>query len=149
MKKFLLMVTASFAMLVTSCAPKFSQASYFIDYSRYADQGFFISESAAFTGEYKPVGSMLVVERPGRDKTYVSNPKPTNRKAYEDDIYNSPAKSEPNHWRLASVQSALDFIVSEAKNQGANGIIGVKITTDNEKGKQPGIAVSGMLIKRN
>lgn len=58
-------------VLLPSCGPTYSVVTGYIDYSKYSDQGFFITEAPTVPFDYTPIGSMSVTEYSGKDKEYV------------------------------------------------------------------------------
>lgn len=141
-KHFFIMLALSMAASLTSCYPKFSDRVYFLDYSRFADEGFFITESNTVPFDYKPIGSVLVEERPGKKEVSMVH-KPGYDPIYGEDN----AKTTKSIYTYASADSALEALQKFAKENNADGVINIKISRG-EGSERPYFFVSGMLIKR-
>ena len=143
MKKFLFTLCGLMTLLMSSCYPKFTDKFYYLDYSRYASQGFFITESPTVPFDYSPIGSVLLEETSGK-KEITAVHKPGYDAIYgEDNSVTTKSKYE-----YASSESALDAIQKFAKDNGADGIINLKISSEVENHRGYTVIISGMLIKR-
>jgi len=100
MKKLLFF--AAIVLLFYSCSPEIYYAvnSYTIDYSKYTEKNFFITESNSVNFEYKPVGSIVVESVSG--------------------YYNSEFIS-------ANIDDAFIKLYQVAQKNKANGVINVKM----------------------
>lgn len=145
MKKLSILLCLVLIALLPSCGPTHSVVTGYIDYSKYSDQGFFITEAPTVPFDYTPIGSMSVTEYSGKDKEYVVESVQTNDKEY-DNLY-APERTKTSHWREATPMSALSAIVERAKSIGANGIMSLQLLPVYEKKNIIGYTVSGMLIK--
>ena len=138
-------------LLVTSCTTykiPYRRYSAAIDFSAYAQKGFFITESNSVSFPYEPVGSISAVVSSGYEILNSENLKST------DDVYGSYKKIKYGKMIDASVNDALDELYNSAIRLGADGIINfrseyvpslynkaVLITPDS-------YIVSGMAIRR-
>jgi uncharacterized protein YbjQ (UPF0145 family) len=138
-------------LLVTSCTTykiPYRRYSGTIDFSAYAQKGFFITESNSVSFSYEPLGSITSVVSSGYEILNLENLKSN------DDIYGSYKKIKYGKMIDASVNDALDELYNSALRLGADGIINfrseyvpslynkaVLITPDS-------YVVSGMAIRR-
>jgi uncharacterized protein YbjQ (UPF0145 family) len=138
-------------LFVTSCTTykiPYRRYSAAIDFSAYAQKGFFITESNSVSFSYEPVGSISAVVSSGYEILNSENLKST------DDVYGSYKKIKYGKMIDASVNDALDELYNSAIRLGADGIINfrseyvpslynkaVLITPDS-------YIVSGMAIRR-
>lgn len=156
MKKgiYSIIAVAMAVALLTGCVPKTYHEIYFTDYSSYADHGFFITESSTVPFDYKPIGSLYLIEHSGavelkdykeiKEENNIRKSKPSDY----DDIYSDPYKvgKKKYKWKYADAYSAMNAAVDFAKERGGDGIMNIRIKVD-EKNK--GIFhVSGMIFKR-
>lgn len=150
MKKLLLGLGVVFALLSSSCishSPAFERYIAYLDYSEYTADGFYISEAMNVPFEYTPVASLTVSEFPGWDKRSKSGSLYDNVAAKDADSYYD-SNYNKWYWRAAAPDSALKGLVKTAKQTGANGIIGLKVTpVETNRGLH--YVVSGMLIKKH
>lgn len=117
-------------VLFSSCSTNrivYTSLSGMIDYSKYTQKGFFITESNSVSFEYVPVGSVYAEISSGYEvigekidtfyndleKSYYSVKKKTFREDY-------------NGWRNADINNAIDMIYSKSIQTGANGIINLQ-----------------------
>lgn len=144
-------------MIFSSCvSQKFGHVTSYLDYSRYSDAGFFITELQSVPFDYVPIGSISVREYSGNDnkeKTEQSLHRIESSGSLEkkDDIYERrTGYSSPSKWRTATATSTLNAAVEEAKSVGGNGLIALDVTTfiDTKTREVTSIRVSGMVIKR-
>lgn len=139
-------------VMTVSCSPKryYSSFTYLIDYQKYTEEGFFLTESNSVSFEYSPVGSVcsVVESRAGSEAAF----KPV--KHYVDDtLYeNDPSIKVHREIKSATVDDAIATAIECARVKGANGIINLSVT---ETSKDIGygltekvIIVKGMAIKR-
>lgn len=142
MKKFLFTLCVVMALVMSSCSPKFTDKFYYLDYSRFASQGFFITESPTVPFDYTPVGSVYLEEKSGKKKiTAVHNP------GYDAIYGEDNSATTKSVYEYASSTTALEAMERFAKENNANGIINLKICSRYE-GSQFIVSISGMLIKR-
>lgn len=144
MKKLSILLFFVIMVLLPSCGPTYSVVTGYIDYSKYSDQGFFITEAPTVPFDYTPIGSMSVTEYSGKDKEYVVESVQTDKEY--DNLY-AADRTKTSHWREATPMSALSAIVERAKIVGANGIMSLQLLPVYEKKNIIGYTVSGMLIK--
>lgn len=148
MKHLSILLFLAFIALLSSCTTHYICVTSYMDYSKYADEGFFITEASTVPFSYTPVGSMTVSEFSGKDENYTPIESTDTKSNKEfDNLYGSVVP-KPNHWREATAKTALAAIVERAKTLGANGIMGIRIETVYKKDDVIGYTVSGMLIKR-
>lgn len=138
-------------LFVTSCTTykiPYRRYSAAIDFSAYAQKGFFITESNSVSFPYEPVGSISAVVSSGYEILNSENLKSN------DDVYGSYKKIKYGKMIDASLNDALDELYNSALRLGADGIINfrseyvpslynkaVLITPDS-------YVVSGMAIRR-
>lgn len=130
------------AAIFSSCAPsmgKYYMYTSVVDYSRYSQKGFFITESNSVSFEYTPIGSIYV--------EVVSGDTPI------------PAKDEMSYetyvFKAANLDDAFQKLVDAGMKRDANGVINVKTEHykpyyNKEENKIIGDSwvVTGMLIKK-
>lgn len=136
------------AVAMASCMPEFTNKVYYTDYSNLSNQGFFVTESNSVSFDYKTIGSMVLQQESGQTKVRVQKEKDKKKPTGFDDIYGEdrPQKQPKtkSKYKLATAQGALADFAEEAKQRGANGVIGLKITY----GPGAAVIVSGMIIKK-
>lgn len=153
MKKILLLLTVG--ILIASCSIyiPYSLNTYSIDYSKYTKDGFFITESNSVSFDYDPVASVGAKETTGytNAKEYEAI---KSSKIKEDSVYGNSLEGRkekrspnPNTKVYATLETAIDAIVSETKQLGGNAIIGIKIA-DLGSSEFPEYLVTGMAVKR-
>lgn len=110
-----------------------------IDYTKYTQQGFFMSEASSVTFEYEPISSVSAIIFSGNKPGWADEKKKLNIQ----DNYSGD-------WKKAEYADALDVIYNEAIKNGADGIINLtfKVGYTNE-GFVEYVEVKGMAIKRN
>ena len=136
------------AISVSSCAPKFSQTAYFVDYQQAAEGKVFITESNSVSFDYTPIGSILVEEVAGKYKEQLSL---SDRQAFKktDPIYGDLDQSaSKNSYRYPNAESALDYAANSALKMGGDGIINLKMVSSMSNDKRPMLTITGMVIKR-
>ena len=69
MKKSPFLLAFVLTLLVCSCAPKFSQSAYYVDYRPAYNMGVFVSESNSVSFDYEPIASLMVNEYNGEVAT--------------------------------------------------------------------------------
>lgn len=148
MKHLSILLFLVFIAILSSCGTQYHCVTGYMDYSKYANQGFFITEAPTVPFNYTPVGSMTVTEYSGKDKGYIANESAVSEEDKKfDDLYGNTRK-KTSHWHDASPDGALAAIVERAKFFKADGIIGVRFETVYSNKTVIGYTVSGMLIKR-
>ncbi|MDE6237847.1 MAG: hypothetical protein K2M45_08270 [Muribaculaceae bacterium] len=141
-KHLFIMLALSLAASLTSCYPKFSDRVYFLDYSTFADKGFFITESNTVPFDYKPIGSVYVEQHSGMVNVSVE---PKGDPRLSDAIYGEDRRgSTKKKWSNVSSDTALQSVFQAGQSVGADGIINLHI----EGNAGQGIILTGMLIKR-
>ena len=151
MKRLLIALTL-FSMLAMGCSPAGIYSLTAVDYNRFSEDGFFISESNSVNFEYEPISSVMAAVTSGyvREEIIAEN---TPNKKYKDDVYGSTnTKGKMRHVK-ATPDYVTDILVEEAKAKNANGIINFKFEPIREYSKLlgwqiVGYSASGMAIKR-
>ena len=152
--KFIKTVIILFSISLLSCIPTIPGYKYtsMIDYSKYVNQGFFITESNSVSFEYDPIASMYTKVVGGESIEVIVEEKPVDSNAKysaRDRRGDSEKVTTKKGYRAYTVYDALDDLVEKCKKSGANGIINLNISyTYNGSGNQNGYAISGMAIKR-
>ncbi|TKC06936.1 hypothetical protein [Pedobacter frigoris] len=141
----------AFALIasLSSCSapivkPRYIKDVYIFDYSKYADKGFFFSESNSVNFNYIPIGSINAYNESGYE--VVSSVKERER---NDDVLMAEHSFHTSTTRygdkliLADRSDLIDEVYKQALKKGANGIINLKFvfTTKN-------VTISGMAIKK-
>lgn len=96
-----------------------------INYSKYSDDGFFITESNSVSFDYKAIGSLISSYQSGfevKKNESVGTPKKT--KWYDDPV---EVPKTTNVFIGATPEKAVDELVRKAKEIGANGVINLKV----------------------
>lgn len=149
MKKLLLL----WVVVLSGCSSlknPFILESVVIDYSKYSEKGFFISESNSVSFEYIAIGSVLSRSESGFEVVDIAEKDSKG----SDGIYR--AEKVPNikygKYREAYLVEVLDGLYERCISLGADGLIGLKTetiyTVINGKSYVTGFAASGMAIKR-
>lgn len=151
MKKKHLSIVIALAMLpLSSCMSKFGHYTFYIDYSRYIADGFFVTDAPSLHTGYSPVGSVSVIELSGYGETVLKQTRQDSDPVYDD--LPVPKKKKDTYkgkeWIYASPQTALDAAVKFAREQGADALVGVEFKTGLHKGHAVSVTVSGMAVKR-
>lgn len=139
---FLLLLT----MVLGSCVT-FGPITNFVDYSAYAQNGMFLTESNSVSFDYQPKGSIQVLLYNG----YLPQPEAKEQaksKMKEDGIYyqNTTMSSK---FKNATLDEALDMAVRIAEKNGANGIINLRYDYMPVMKSSPGgWQITGMAIKK-
>lgn len=147
MKKLHFLIATAFVVVLTSCSPKvlYQTNVGYIDYSEYAKEGMFLTESNSVSFDYTPLGSVSATVFSGN----VERTRP-DRFNYVD--ANGVRQDEKySQWKEATPEDAIEVAVVKAKEQGGDGIINIKIepfSTVTDKATRTGLIVSGMVIKR-
>lgn len=142
MKKLIFLICTVLAVAMSSCLSKFSDKFYFLDYSRFTEKGFFITEAPSVPFDYNPIGSVLLEEKSGT-KEITAVHKPGTDSIYGEDN----SVTTKNKYEYASSDTALEALEKFAKENGADGIINLRVTSYHV-GNRFTISISGMLIKR-
>jgi len=138
-------------LLVTSCTTykiPYRRYSGTIDFSAYAQKGFFITESNSVSFPYEPVGSISAVVSSGYE---VLN---SEKSKSNDDVYGAFQKIKYGKMIDASVNDALDELYNSARRLGADGIINFRSEFIPASYNQAALIspdsyiVSGMAIRR-
>lgn len=143
----LVLLLAVMSLVVPGCSSKHYVGMYFIDYSHLHEDGIFVTESWSVPFEYIPVGSISVIEYAGKDNKKSNGHK--KKKLFTGEFYDDEVKADPN-WFTPTPSSALDSLAVIVKEMGADGIIGLRIRSIQEKptSRKIDYEVSGMVIKR-
>ena len=147
MKKINYLASVVLLTLLGSCAPKlhYSTNVGYIDYSQFANEGIFLTESNSVNFEYTSIGSVSVAVLSGN----VDKQRP-NKYNYKD-LYGKEQDEKYSEWVTASPEQAIKLAVEKAKEQGGNGIINIKVepyTDISDKVARSGFLLSGMVIKK-
>lgn len=149
MKKIIpFLVVLLFATSCTTYKIPYRRYSDAIDFSAYAQKGFFITESNSVNFSYDPVGSISAVVSSGYE---VLN---SEKSKSNDDVYGAFQKIKYGKMIDASVNDALDELYNSARRLGADGIINFRsdyIPATFQKGvlvSPDSYIVSGMAIRR-
>ena len=147
MKRLVLLFISAY--LLTGCSTlrmPVQQYSSSIDYSKYLEKGFFITETKSVSFEYKPIASVYSVFKTGYE---ISNKQPSGNK---DDVFTgaTPAVKTTNRIVSATISGVVEELYNKARSIGANGIVGLEIRNVNEGTGiiGSGYEASGMAIKR-
>lgn len=165
MKK--LLCVALLTVLLSSCADKilYSITAVSVDYSSYAERGFFITESNSVNFDYKPIGSIYVQTSSGYDSTGIKQPKPkkdmygyqysTSTKIRYGDEIRTVAKIKTGPWRSVGYVTAIDILYKKSIELGADGLINLNRTYVPAQYAKNGtiiypdkVIITGMAIKR-
>lgn len=128
--------------------------SSFIDYSKYTNAGFFITEANSVSFEYKTLGNVTGINLSGyQQEKNVTN---SSTEKQKDDVYTNTSNKPyriTNKYINATKEKALEELVLRAKSLGANGVINLKFETFSQTSQQgafelKGYSVSGLAIKR-
>ena len=144
MKKILFSLLA--LTLLSGCGSiktTFLSLSNVVDYQKYHEQGFFITEANSVSFEYDPIGSVLVTMRPGYEVTKSARG------------YLSYSKNP----RMITEYDVLDELKKEVETLGGNGVINIKVLYETSRIEASAwdasvlkqgttITVTGMAIKR-
>ena len=147
-KKLTLTLLISLIMCAfTSCAPKIT---YFenvrlVDFSKYTEQGIFLTESNSVSFDYEPVGSINVMILSGYEKKIKSS-KTVENDIYGDELYEI-RKTAQGDFIFATPQAAIAKAVEQLEAMNANGIINLNIRYIHST-YQPGYELTGMAIRR-
>lgn len=152
MKKilFILPLLLLTSCLTTSVVQKpYQVKSVAIDYSKYTQNGFFITESPSVSFDYTPIGSVTVEISSGYEvleETKDANGRP---------------QIKYGELKTPSIYDALDELQKKCREMGANGVLNLKVsigtitvqsiagaygTTNNTEAVK--VTVSGMAVKR-
>jgi uncharacterized protein YbjQ (UPF0145 family) len=120
-----------------------------IDYSKYAEKGFFITESNSVSFEYIPIGSVSARSVSGYEAVGIK----IGKELLGDDVYpvnrNDKAKIKYGKFIEGTPERAIEELYKKAVKWKANGIIGLTITpitTTNPVSE--GFFVTGMAIRK-
>lgn len=133
MKKIILSVVS--VLLLSSCAtlingPYYSEFSQSIDYSKYSEKGFFLTESNSVSFDYTPVATVYCVIENG----YV---RIVDGKEYQ--LQGEMYITKDMEFKRGYADTTLDKLYQEAHKLGADGIINLQFSNNR---------ASGMAIKR-
>lgn len=101
-----------------------------IDYSKYSDASFFITESNSVAFDYKPLGSLMAGFQSGYEtvKNDVVAVPVKKKKWYDDNEAETPKPAQTtNVFIAATPEKSVDELVKKAKEIGANGLINLKV----------------------
>lgn len=119
MKKILLLLTI---ITLSSCGRSYYIQNESIDYNKYTQEGFFITEASAVPFDYTPVASVYTF------------------------VYSGVQKGK---WKRATYIDGINAIYNDSKQKGANGIINLKYDVTYDKdGVVSYVHVKGMAIKK-
>ena len=152
--EFILLSIVVFITIVGCTVTKraYIQESEMIDYSKYAEKGFFITESNSVSFEYAAIGSISAKVESGYEIIGANK-----KKAVEDDIYpkqsNINVKIKYGDYISATPEAAIEELYNKAIENGANGVINLRIDPITTYIQQYGNIITGyfctgMAIKR-
>jgi hypothetical protein len=165
MKKLFFLLGA--VLLLSSCVtqkmPVVKEVGI-VDYKKYWDQGFFITESPSPSFDYIPTGAVTAVLQDGFEivnNTKNAAPKKTGWASRSRSAAAAAAIKYTDNQTRFTIYDAIDMAVAKAKESGADGLINISFeittvatavqvtyggTTDTDLGYR--YAVKGMAIKR-
>lgn len=154
MKKIIITILFVFTIaslaLLSSCVsiPKdtFHTRSSAVDYTKYSENGFFMTEANSVSFRYEPLGSITAIARGGYE--VIGSDDSSN---FQDDTYGKPAKKvKYDEYRSAYPEDALEELYNKALEMGANGVINLKFTYLSQTNSliPEGWMVTGMAIKK-
>lgn len=129
------------AIIMSSCVTTTKYAVYtgMVDFKKYNDKGFFITQSNSVSFEYEPIGYVSAIIFSGYDENQKSTQKKT-----------SLAGVNPGKHHAANNDEAFEVLYEKCTNEGANGIINVDFsTTKDQLGNILSIQANGMAIKHH
>lgn len=138
MKKTLAFLTL--IIIATSCitTSKYTVYTGMVDFKKYNDKGFFITQSNSVSFNYEPIGYIATIVYSGMDENKHSTQKKT-----------SLAGPNMGKFHTASNEDAFNELYEKCLEEGANGIINVDFSTaKDQQGNIVSVQVSGMAIKR-
>lgn len=126
-------------VITTSCMmPKYAVYSGMLDFKKYNDRGFFITQSNSVSFEYDPIGVVSVTVYSGMDENKETTQKKT-----------SIAGPNMGKYHIASNEDAFDALYEKCMEENGNGIINVNFSTIKDKnGNIVAVEASGMAIRR-
>lgn len=148
MKKLTYLI--SVALIFASCSSKMVavQSSSALDYTKFEKDGLFLTESNSVSFNYQAIASISALNLSGFKKA--ADARKQAAKDYFSDI-ETDVKLSAN-WFNATREGVLIDLCKKAKEQGANGIINIKITyisiPFDKDTNQTGYEASGMAIKK-
>lgn len=146
MKKIIIILC--FAISLSSCAIRVpvEKSTSSVDYSRYTEKGFFITEANAVAFNYQPVGSIEATFRSGFE-VVLNNGKPI--------MIEGPYgtfKKTTKKFISATQSEVLEQFYKRSIEMGANGVINFKFNALTSATKNGSVSVgyqaSGMAIKK-
>ena len=124
----------------------FTKVSSAVDYTKYSENGFFMTEANSVSFRYEPLGSITAIARSGYE--VIGSDDSSN---FQDDTYGKPAKKvKYGEYRSAYPEDALEELYNKALEMGANGVINLKFTYLSQTNSliPEGWMVTGMAIKK-
>ena len=134
------------ALAFSSCRTPFLSTSASIDYSKYSNKDFFITESNSVSFNYTPIASVINTQSSGYEHL-VKNGEVQYKNSYNG--VKTPRTTKK--FVYATIEDTLDDLYNNAIKMGANGIINLKIVSEYANSKTPiliGYSASGMAIKK-
>lgn len=126
----------------TSCyvaKPTYSVRGYTIDFSKYSDDGFFITEATSVSFEYKPIAAVMIEAKSGFEVIGTKK-----RKIIEDDgTVRTVDADKYGNFKFADIDDCFVKLHKIAKDKGANAVMNVKIDIIDSRW-----IVTGMLIEK-
>ncbi len=154
MKKLILLFTVIFFAISCKVYKPYILFTTSIDYSQYAEKGFFFSEANSVMFDYTPIGSLTAYSESGDEILRIEKVK-----VEEDEFDYDPNHTTYNEefvfgaWKRASAKETLNQMYEKAIKLGADGIINLKIKYQFTKNKHSkpheSYTITGMAIKRN
>lgn len=140
-------------LLLQSCSsfhfPRAKDYITTVDYTKYLQEGFFITESNSVNFDYDPVATVYVLSYEGE-----TDPNSGAGSGWYVDQYGYSRQSGDVDWAFPYPAGVLDKAVKAAKEKGADAIINLSFTPTtrrpfkNENFTLSGLLVTGMAIKR-
>ncbi|HWK58145.1 MAG TPA: hypothetical protein VNQ80_12435 [Parapedobacter sp.] len=154
MRQILVLIIVGAAISSCSVVGPGMYSATAIDYKRFNDQGFFITESNSVNFEYTPISSVSALFTNGWiEKEVVDENKPKKLKRHKDDVYNTEGPKMKQVYVRGTPDGVTDLLVEEAMKMGGDGIINFKYSAEvyidkDGNAKVYGWSASGMAIKR-
>lgn len=141
MRKIIVLAVVAICLLGCTTKSALRKVVYVIDYSKYSDAGFFITESNSVSFDYKPIGSVTVVVANGYEVLSADTV------FYKYNTYPTIAKINVKYgdYKILGTKDAMDLMRDEVIRMGGNGVINLKIIPDPNFLSH---TVEGMAIKK-
>lgn len=147
MKNIKLIIVLLVLVATNSCSFKYPyiQRVGILDYSEYAQKGFFITEATSVNFEYTPIGSMSAKSESGYEVLSIKK-----QEGLLDDVYlqnpESRLKMKYGKYVVATPEKAIEELYKRAIECKANGVIGLKVSPITTYYKNIGNVVTGYFV---